>query len=159
MAASVEQINEWHEHAGRWQASGLSQRAFAIENGLSQRQVSYWARRLGGAQVPPAFVPVPIMSAGTPGMISVHSERGWTMTLPRGVPASWAAEMRRSHRRHFVWPTVDEVSWQISARQWQWLVAGVDWQRLSVPAPAQWRLYRCNCCACKRQLGLVNCSA
>ena len=40
MVANVEQINEWQERVARWQASGLSQRAFAIENGVSQRQIS-----------------------------------------------------------------------------------------------------------------------
>ncbi|WP_441295253.1 IS66 family insertion sequence element accessory protein TnpA, partial [Massilia mucilaginosa] len=55
MVANVEQINEWQARVARWQASGLSQRAFAIENGVSQRQVSYWARRLGEAQLSPAF--------------------------------------------------------------------------------------------------------
>jgi transposase len=48
--------------------------------------------------------------------------------------------LRRLHRGQFVWPRADEASWQVSAEQWQWLVAGVDWQRLSAPAPAQWRL-------------------
>ena len=48
--------------------------------------------------------------------------------------------VRRLHRGEFTWPQADEASWQISAKQWQWLVAGVDWQRLSAPAPAQWRL-------------------
>ena len=48
--------------------------------------------------------------------------------------------LRRLHRGQFVWPQADEACWQMSAEQWQWLVAGVDWQRLSAPAPAQWRL-------------------
>lgn len=94
--ASVEQINEWQERLARWQASGLSQRAFAIENGISQRQVSYWARRLGEAQVSPAFVPVRVMQASAPGTIILQSERGWTMTLPRDLPPSWVAEMLRA---------------------------------------------------------------
>lgn len=48
--------------------------------------------------------------------------------------------LRRLHRGQFVWPTADATSWQLTAEQWQWLVAGVDWQRLSAPAPSQWRL-------------------
>lgn len=48
--------------------------------------------------------------------------------------------LRRLHRGQFVWPQADEACWQVSAEQWRWLVAGVDWQRLSAPAPAQWRL-------------------
>ncbi|MNY14934.1 IS66 Orf2 like protein [compost metagenome] len=48
--------------------------------------------------------------------------------------------LRRLHRGQFVWPQADDACWQMSAEQWRWLVAGVDWQRLSAPAPAQWRL-------------------
>jgi len=48
--------------------------------------------------------------------------------------------LRRLHRGHFTWPEPGAASWQLSAEQWQWLTAGVDWQRLSAPAPAQWKL-------------------
>jgi transposase len=48
--------------------------------------------------------------------------------------------LRRLHRGQFIWPQVDDACWQMSAEQWQWLVTGVDWQRLCAPAPAQWRL-------------------
>ena len=48
--------------------------------------------------------------------------------------------LRRLHRGQFVWPQADAACWQMSAAQWQWLVTGVDWQRLCTPAPAQWRL-------------------
>jgi transposase len=47
---------------------------------------------------------------------------------------------RRLHRGQFVWPAPDQASWQISAAQWQWLVAGVDWERLSARPDARWRL-------------------
>jgi transposase len=47
---------------------------------------------------------------------------------------------RRLHRGQFVWPKPGDSSWQISAEQWEWLVMGVDWQRLSATPPAQWRL-------------------
>ena len=48
--------------------------------------------------------------------------------------------LRRLHRGQFVWPDADATSWQIDAQKWQWLVAGVDWQRLSARPPMQWRL-------------------
>jgi hypothetical protein len=96
MVASVEQINEWQERVARWQASGLSQRAFAIENGVSQRQISYWARRLGQAQLSPAFVPVRVTPTGASSGIVLHSERGWTVTVPLDVPARWLAELMRA---------------------------------------------------------------
>lgn len=47
---------------------------------------------------------------------------------------------RRLHRGHFVWPQTGDAVCELSEQQWQWLVAGVDWQRLSAPAPACWRL-------------------
>ena len=48
--------------------------------------------------------------------------------------------LRRLHRGHFTWPEPGAASWQLSAEQWRWLTSGVDWQRLSAPAPAQWQL-------------------
>lgn len=48
--------------------------------------------------------------------------------------------VRRLHRGQFVWPKPGETCWQLTAEQWQWLVAGVDWQRLSAPAPVTWTL-------------------
>lgn len=48
--------------------------------------------------------------------------------------------LRRLHRGQFTWPAAGAASWQLSAEQWQWLAAGVDWQRLSAPAPGQWKL-------------------
>ena len=45
---------------------------------------------------------------------------------------------RRLHQGRFTWPTVDDVLWQISEQQWQWLVTGVDWQRLSARPDALW---------------------
>jgi transposase len=43
---------------------------------------------------------------------------------------------RRLHRGGFVWPKVTDASFYLSRAQWEWLVAGVDWQRLSrLPNP------------------------
>ncbi|MDN5940067.1 MAG: IS66 family insertion sequence element accessory protein TnpB [Salinisphaera sp.] len=41
----------------------------------------------------------------------------------------WLA-VRRLHRGHFVWPPPEAASWTLSAEQFAWLCAGVDWQRL-----------------------------
>ena len=40
---------------------------------------------------------------------------------------------RRLHQGKFVWPKVEDAVWQ-------WLVSGVDWQRLSAPAQGHWKL-------------------
>jgi transposase len=47
---------------------------------------------------------------------------------------------RRLHRGHFTWPTADTTTVTLAARQWNWLVTGVEWQRLAAPAPVQWRV-------------------
>lgn len=47
---------------------------------------------------------------------------------------------RRLHRGHFVWPQAGDAVCELSDAQWQWLVSGVDWQRLSASAPAHWTL-------------------
>ena len=51
----------------------------------------------------------------------------------------WLAQ-RRLHRGGFVWPSVGTKQVTLNESQWQWLVAGVDWQRLSAQAPINWRV-------------------
>lgn len=48
--------------------------------------------------------------------------------------------LRRLHQGHFIWPRSEDRVCELSAQQWQWLTAGVDWQRLSASSPASWRL-------------------
>lgn len=38
---------------------------------------------------------------------------------------------RRLHRGQFVWPRAGDAMFTVSAAQFHWLIAGVDWQRLS----------------------------
>jgi transposase len=47
---------------------------------------------------------------------------------------------RRLHQGRFIWPTAGTTTMHLSAAQWDWLIMGVDWQRLSAPAPVQWRV-------------------
>jgi transposase len=47
---------------------------------------------------------------------------------------------RRLHRGHFVWPMVTEPCFSVSQEQWLWLIAGVDWQRLSALPKANWHV-------------------
>ena len=47
---------------------------------------------------------------------------------------------RRLHQGHFVWPQTNTASVTLNARQWAWLVTGVDWRRLEAPAPVHWRV-------------------
>lgn len=82
-----------------WQTSGLSQRAYAIEQGYPIRQVGYWVRRLSKSPAMPGLLPVRIESAApVPALqaISLRNERGWTLSLPGDVPANWLAELMRA---------------------------------------------------------------
>ena len=47
---------------------------------------------------------------------------------------------RRLHRGHFIWPKADTSVFTVTATQWKWLVAGVDWQRLEAVPMAHWRV-------------------
>jgi transposase len=47
---------------------------------------------------------------------------------------------RRLHKGHFIWPTAESTVAMLTATQWQWLVSGVDWQRLDAAPPAHWQV-------------------
>ena len=42
----------------------------------------------------------------------------------------WLA-VRRLHDGRFVWPRAGDAVWSLSAEQFEWLVRGIDWQRMS----------------------------
>lgn len=47
---------------------------------------------------------------------------------------------RRLHQGGFVWPQAGDAVCSLSATQWNWLVAGVDWTRLAVADTRNWVL-------------------
>ncbi len=97
MAVDLEREKLWQERVAQWQASGRSQRAYAIEQGFPVRHVGYWVRRLAGAQTVPALLPVRVTpGVAAAGAINLRSENGWTLALPSDVPASWLAELMRA---------------------------------------------------------------
>lgn len=51
----------------------------------------------------------------------------------------WLSQ-RRLHRGRFVWPRGGETTATLDAAQWQWLITGVDWQRLAARPMAHWRV-------------------
>lgn len=48
--------------------------------------------------------------------------------------------MRRLHKGRFTWPQSTDQVFALSQADWQWLIAGVDWRRLSATANAHWRV-------------------
>ena len=87
----------WEERVAQWQASGLSQRAYASEQGLPLGQLGYWVRRLTRAPALPGLLPARgAPAAPVAAAISLRNERGWTLSLPGDVPANWLAELMRA---------------------------------------------------------------
>lgn len=47
--------------------------------------------------------------------------------------------LRRLHHGSFVWPGQSSSFFELTQEQWTWLIAGVDWQRLSPQKPVSWQ--------------------
>lgn len=47
---------------------------------------------------------------------------------------------RRLHRGRFIWPHGTEVVCTLNQDQWNWLITGVDWQKLSAQPLSHWRV-------------------
>jgi transposase len=47
---------------------------------------------------------------------------------------------RRLHKGRFLWPKAIDPCFSVTFEQWQWLIAGVDWQRLSAVPSANWQV-------------------
>lgn len=51
----------------------------------------------------------------------------------------WLAQ-RRLHQGRFAWPQTQDATCALNAEEWQWLIAGVNWQRLNAQPQAHWRV-------------------
>ncbi|WP_311968880.1 IS66 family insertion sequence element accessory protein TnpB [Pseudomonas baltica] len=51
----------------------------------------------------------------------------------------WLSQ-RRLHEGTFVWPVPGETVFTLTQAQWQWLITGVDWQRLEARPMSDWRV-------------------
>lgn len=45
---------------------------------------------------------------------------------------------RRLHQGMFHWPKAGESVCRLSPQAWQWLISGVEWQRLEAAPPVRW---------------------
>lgn len=86
----------WQERVERWRASGLSQRAFALQEGYPVRQVGYWVRRLSTVAAMAELVPVTVQGApaAAPAM-KLRGPQGWSVELPPDTPTGWLADLLR----------------------------------------------------------------
>ena len=51
----------------------------------------------------------------------------------------WLSQ-RRLHQGGFVWPKVTDELFSVTPEQWQWLVGGIDWQRMEARPPGHWKV-------------------
>lgn len=51
----------------------------------------------------------------------------------------WLSQ-RRLHQGHFRWPNADDSLLTVTQAQWQWLIAGVDWERLEARPAGHWKV-------------------
>ncbi len=94
--ANIEREALWQERIERWRASGLSQRAFALQEGYPVRQVGYWVRRLSAAAAMAPLIPVTVRGvAATAPALKLCGPQGWSVELPPDTPAAWVADLLR----------------------------------------------------------------
>lgn len=51
----------------------------------------------------------------------------------------WLSQ-RRLHQGRFLWPGAGDRLFTLSQAQWQWLITGVDWQRLEARPMGHWQV-------------------
>lgn len=85
----------WQARVQHWRESGLSQRAYALQQGYPIRQMGYWVRRLKPVEPAPAAL-LPVRVAAPPAAITLRGDKGWTLALPGNVSASWLADLIRA---------------------------------------------------------------
>lgn len=49
----------------------------------------------------------------------------------------WLSQ-RRLHQGRFRWPGAGDELFTVTQAQWQWLIAGIDWQRLEARPAGHW---------------------
>lgn len=101
MATDTKKQQYWQRHAARWQASGLSRRAYCAREGLAVSTFDHWRRQtrhmnagkpgqppIAPATRPLTLIPVQIKQNETCGELHLRSPGGWHLTLP----ASWSPD-------------------------------------------------------------------
>ena len=87
--------DEWKVLVARWKNSGLSQKEYCAQEGLSYARLKYWAARVLSEQKS-GLTLVPVRLSDGVGNMIIRGPKGWQCVLPTGTPASWVAEVLRS---------------------------------------------------------------
>jgi hypothetical protein len=106
MASDPKRLAYWSEHYRSWQASGLSQRTYCAQAGLSYASFDHWRRRAqeaagsaSSASDAPAvqskltLVPVQLGVPAEAGGIELKSPGGWRIVLPMALGQDAIAQL------------------------------------------------------------------
>jgi hypothetical protein len=89
----------WFGRVTDWQASGLSQSAYAKLHHLKAGQLCDWVARKKAEDAPKpkqALIPVQIqtpVSQATQACLLLKTAQGHSLTLPAGMPSAWVADL------------------------------------------------------------------
>lgn len=105
MSVESERENFWSSHWAAWRSSGLSQRAYCREHGLSYSAFGYWRSRVNGrlseVMAPtPTFIPVLFETAGN--CETLGSVDSSVYSVPIGSGRGAGIEIRLAHGRAIV---------------------------------------------------------
>ncbi|PNM27169.1 IS66 family insertion sequence hypothetical protein [Yersinia enterocolitica] len=45
---------------------------------------------------------------------------------------------RRLHQGHFIWPRANDIAWSLTPDQFEWLITGIDWQKMHGHDLSRW---------------------
>ena len=103
-----EKRQRWQQHIQQWKLSGLSQRTYCEEHGLTLNQFWYWQRQFGSAKSSSsnasthpaqnehaAFVPVQVTAPET-------SNTGLCLELPNGIRLHGIASSSPATIKHII---------------------------------------------------------
>ncbi len=101
MNVDSERVGFWSAHWAAWQSSGLSQRAYCNQHGLSYSAFGYWRNQVRTAAImpSPAFVPVLVKApAAKPEEAGAAERAAPAMDTGHGA----GVEIRLAHGRAIV---------------------------------------------------------
>jgi hypothetical protein len=98
MKVDSERAAFWRGHWSAWQASGLSQRAYCEEHGLSHAAFGYWRNRVKlSVQALPGFVPVKLEQPALWGCsLELRLREGRTIVIREGFDEALLTRLIRA---------------------------------------------------------------
>lgn len=87
----------WRRHVDDWRSSGLTQKQYSRNQGISAATLAQWSCRLkrsARSDAKQVLVPVRVIGDALPSMIQLqHGE--WRMVVPVGTDPRWLAALMR----------------------------------------------------------------